>query len=133
MRTAITIITTAALLLHFSLGCWAHNEHAASDVACALDHSDAAHSHCHEGDEQHSEPAPGDELPGGECSQGQCFFTIAGKVLFTFGVDVSFFMPVVTPKVDEGTGAQIAVLLDGNRQSFGPAVRPHLFNQVILI
>jgi hypothetical protein len=133
MRTAITIITAAALVLHFSLGCWAHNEHAAGEVGCAVSHSSAVHAHGHEADEQHSEPAPTDDVPGGECSKGQCYFTNAAKVAFSVGVDVSFYMPVVISIDSHGAEAQTAALLRGSEHLFGPAVRPHLFNQVILI
>lgn len=133
MRTAITIITAAALVLHFSLGCWAHNEHAADEVGCAVSHSHAGHAHGHGADEQHSEPAPTDDVPGGDCSKGQCYFTTAGKVAFAAGVDVSFYMPLVLSNDSKGTEARIAALQDGSQQLFGPAVRPHLLNQVILI
>lgn len=133
MRTAITIITAAVLVLHFSLGCWAHNGHAAGEVGCAVSHSHASYSHSHGADEEHPEPTPTDELPDGECSTGQCYFTSTGKVMFAVGVDVSFYMPVVISIDGQGAEAQIAALLRGSERLLGPAVRPHLFNQVILI
>ena len=84
MRSLTTLITTAALLLHMTLGCCAHHAHAAEGSGCSHQHGLNApavadlheqHEHDHDdSDNSHENPSapPCDEL--------QCSFLASGKV-----------------------------------------------------
>lgn len=150
MKSIVNLVTVAALLLHFTLGCCAHHAHAdevsefsGPETVVGQDHN----CHCH-GTSCHSSescdesacvsdshcPAQGcPDCPGTHCNDGQCVFMGAGKTLAGKNVPlVSIPLFVVTPIAIKSVSSEIATAIDSQGRVLLP-VRPHLFNQVLLI
>ena len=138
MHFVVTLITTAAFLLHFTLGCCAHHAHAAEGIVCAGHAKVSDHAHDHEGHDHESqepcEQSPSSpDCPSKHCDDGHCVFLVDGKV-----VEVNDAVAVVLPlwAAEPASLGQISPLAAVAIDSGGviaPPVRTHLFNQVLLI
>jgi hypothetical protein len=125
MRSMTTLITTAALLLHITLGCCAHHAHAARgccNMPVAIHQCAGEELHCgHE--HEHSTPAPSDERqPEKSCDELRCYFVAGGKWISPAHLAVHV--------------ASINAHSTGDAHTIGPAalrVRAHLAFQVLLI
>lgn len=138
MRSIVTLITAAAFLLHFALGCCAHHAHAAEGADCIHQMAGAAkkcqhhHGHSHDNssksDGTSGEPGHTDE----ECAGGHCVFMGAGKTSVA-KITLSALLPLF---FDTTCLSQPVQLIEAAIDSGGPIalpVRIHLFNQVFLI
>ncbi|MEX2176637.1 MAG: hypothetical protein WD872_19885 [Pirellulaceae bacterium] len=143
MRTFITLITAAAFMLHFALGCCAHHAHAAEGSVCSA-HASAAnpehdcHDHHGHGESDHDSQQPGEqpagdsEFPDHPCSDVHCAFMAAGSTVIakdTYLAVLPLF--VAEPVSHVSISPPIAATLDSGGQIALP-VRTHLFNQVLL-
>lgn len=146
MRSLVTLITAAAFMLHFTLGCCAHHAHAAEGTLCPGHATTSAHEHdCH-GHENHDQdghdqepPESGDqstndsECPEGDCHDGECAFMAAAKTVIakdTFVSALPLFFAEPARHVSISPLVAAVISSDG---LFAPPVRTHLFNQVLLI
>lgn len=140
MRSLVSLITAAAFLLHFFLGCCAHHAHAAEGTVCNNPAKVAAHGHDHDwGGHESSGPcnqSSGDsdsDCPGQHCNDGQCVFMTAGKTVVakdTFTVALTLFVAEAAPL--RLISSLVAAAIDSGGLLALP-VRTHLFNQVLLI
>ena len=143
MRTIVTLITAAAFMLHFTLGCCAHHALAAEGTVCS-DHAQVAvHDHdCHGHDgHDHESPGSGDqspcdsksECPGQHCNDGQCVFMAAGKTVVAKAAFITVLpLCVAEPTSFESISSVATAAIDSGGLIALP-VRTHLFNQVLLI
>jgi hypothetical protein len=136
MRSLITLITAAAFLLHFALGCCAHHAHAAEGAVCP-GHSLAANhdhdGHNHDSQEPREKSLSDSECPSQNCDDGHCVFMADGKT-----IEVNDVFAVVAPLFAAALPSlgQISLLATVAIDSGGLIalpVRTHLFNQVLLI
>ena len=136
MRSLITLITAAAFLLHFTLGCCAHHAHAAEGAACSghgivADHDHEGHDH---DSQEPCEQSPGDrECPGEHCNDGHCVFMADGKtveVQDSFNAVLPLF--VAEPASNAPISGIAAAAIDSGGLIALP-VRTHLLNQILLI
>ena len=135
MHFLVTIVTAAAFVLHFTLGCCAHHAHAAVGTVCLSHAKVSLHAHDHDGhDHQSQEPceqSPG--CPSEQCDDGHCVFAVGGKA-----VEVNDAVAVVSPVTPaelaclEQISPLAAVAIDSGGLIALP-MRTHLFNQVLLI
>jgi hypothetical protein len=141
MRTILTLITAAAFMLHFTLGCCAHHAHAAGGVVCSDSSQAEAHDHeCHghDGHESHGsgDQSPGDsgpECPGQQCDDGQCVFMATGKTVVAKASLVTVLpLVLVEPGLFAADLPHATAAIDSGDLIALP-VRTHLFNQVLLI
>lgn len=140
MRTIVTLITAAAFLLHFALGCCAHHAHAAEGSSCCHHTTVAVHEcHGHEGHgHQHdlppSEESPDDSVPPKhECCESHCVFMAAGKTTIAkvaFLAHSPLFVAEPTSFVQLSPVAVAAIDSGGTTEL---PVRIHVLNQVFLI
>ncbi len=134
MRTVVNLITAAAFLLHFALGCCAHHVHAAEEVNV---HDCATHDHS---GHHHDQPASDDEstdeshCPAEHCDDGHCVFALCGKTVLVKAMFIA-----VLPAFDAVTGIEPALYskaltaaIDSEGLIALP-VRTHLLHQVFLI
>ena len=83
MRPFISLITLAACLLHFGLGCCAHHAHAFDGDDCGS-HVHLA-SDCSHHDDDHEDQSQGlgssetPDAPADNCNEGQCVFLVGAK------------------------------------------------------
>ena len=134
MRQLISLITTAAFLLHLGLGCGAHHAHAAGATACALPTLPADHGHCPGHD--HSVPdSETPEHPGShdDCHETHCTFLVAGKTTVVPDTLVTALPPVAFDTVLAQTASSSANWLRDTGDHLRLPVRLHLFHQVLLI
>jgi len=141
MRTIVTLITAAAFMLHFTLGCCAHHAHAAEGTDCPHRAKPAVHD-CHDDDgHDHESPGSGDqspcdsnpECPGQHCNDGQCVFMPAGTTVVAKAAFIAV-LPLVLAEPDLFAAhlPHATAAIDSGGLVALP-VRTHLFNQVLLI
>jgi len=141
MRTIVTLITAAAFVLHFTLGCCAHHAHAAGSTVCPAhgiveNHEHSGHDHDgHSHDSQQPrEQLPSDsECPAQHCHDTHCVFMAAGKTVVakdTFSTVLPLFVAEATSLALNSPLAVAAIDTGG---LIALPVRTHLFNQVLLI
>ncbi|MFN0018608.1 MAG: hypothetical protein ACKVP0_10135 [Pirellulaceae bacterium] len=137
MRPFISLITLAACLLHFGLGCCAHHAHAADSAKCevlfsTVDHTGHGHSHGHE----HSVPDSETPHPGGshnDCHDSHCNLLATGKTTIILDTLIAALpMAVLDTVVGQVSSSSLTWIRDTGDHLRLP-VRLHLFNQVLLI
>ena len=143
MRTIVTLITAAAFVLHFALGCCAHHAHAAAGAICSH-HSNIVVGDrcCHDhGGHSHDSPESSDQSPAGSdsecprqhCNDGHCVFMAAGKTVVAKATFVAVLpLCIAEPVSVESISSLAAAAIDSGGLIALP-VRTHLFNQVLLI
>jgi len=143
MRTIVALITAAAFVLHFALGCCAHHAHAAEAANCSH-HSNVVVGHhgCHDHDgHSHDSPESSDQSPDGSdskcpsqhCNDGHCVFMAAGKtVVAKAAFTAALPLCIAEPASVESISSLAAAAIDSGGLIALP-VRTHLFNQVLLI
>jgi len=137
MRTIVSLITAAAFLLHFTLGCCSHHAHAAEGSNCRHHENGSDHRCCHHhghGDQAPAEEGPDESQPAKRsCSEGECVFMTAAKTV----VAKTVFQAALPPCADEvALRMRLSPAAIDAVDSGGPhtlPVRIHLFNQVFLI
>jgi hypothetical protein len=143
MRFVVTLITAAAFVLHFTLGCCAHHAHAEEGTACCAHAKVAVHDHdCHDHDgHSHDSPEPSDQSPGHSdsecprqhCNDGHCVFMAAGKTVVAKATFIAVLpLCIAEPASIESISPLAAAAIDSGGGIALP-VRTHLFNQVLLI
>lgn len=138
MRNIVTLISAAAFLLHFALGCCAHHAHATEGVTVQTDDCCCQHGCNHSGSGGNSperEPQDTDDsdCPGHRCTDSQCVFMAAGKTVVAKDTFTAVLPVCVAERLSQSSNlrpAHGAIDLWG---LIGPPVRTHLFNQVLLI
>ncbi len=143
MRAIVTLITGAAFMLHFTLGCCAHHAHAAEGTFCSEHDQVAVQDHdCHGHDgHDHESPGSGDQSPGDSksdcpdkhCNDAQCVFMAAGKTVVAKAAFMAV-LPLVLAQPDLFAASlpHVTAAIDSGGLIALP-VRMHLFNQVLLI
>lgn len=137
MRTLITIISFAAFLLHLTLGCCWHHEHAAVDLIPTAanpvghhhPHGASHHHHHDEESEVPAEPQPGHD----DCHESHCVCQVISPVsLEVDSSSIAWVMPVllVADSVSHSRAYSFA-LMNSSRFSTLP-VRLHLWQQSFL-
>jgi hypothetical protein len=119
MRSCVSLITAASLLLHVWLGCCAHHGHA--------EDGPKSHAGCHEA--AMAGDSPGSEAPDHDCDEPDCSFLALAKQTLTKAP----FTTAALPALDADQAASSRLLcqaqLDASRVLPRP-VRPHLLYQV---
>ena len=141
MRTIVTLITAAAVALHFSLGCCAHHAHAAEGTICHAKAKVAVQCHkCHDHGRGHDASEPNDtppadsdsSCPDQHCNDSQCVFLAAGKTVIAKEVFVAVLPQCIEPgSLRSELLLEVAAIDSGGLIAL--PVRTHLFNQVLLI
>ena len=138
MRPVISLITAAACLLHFGLGCCAHHAHAGDDhvCECSVSHGqDEDHCHSHE----HDHDTPADTTPDepadhhGDCHETHCTFLVTGKT--TIAPEL-LSAPLLFATLDAVVATADSTPAIWQRDTGDPLwlpVRLHLLHQVLLI
>jgi hypothetical protein len=130
MRTAISLITAAALIAHFWLGCCAHHGHSHGDHTTAQLTAGADHDH---DAADHNSPADESDSDHDGCQEPSCVFVAAGKLVLTKDVT-----PLATAVVSTDSIAPLELRLAPTRRietDTGQHVplRLHLYLQILLI
>ena len=141
MRAIVTLITTAAFVLHFALGCCAHHAHAAEGMVCPDHAKVAAHDqncHDHDGNDHDSqEPceqsSSDSECPAQHCGSPHCVFMAAGKTVVAKTAFTAVLPPFVAEPASFASLSPLAVAAIDTGGLIALPVRPHLFHRVLLI
>jgi hypothetical protein len=131
MHTLVSLATTAALLLHITLGCGVQHVHAATPCS--------SHAHAEEAGCSHNEPVEpashhDDDCAPEPCDDLKCSFVQPAPTTTPLGSDLSFGWINVPEELASATlfPCQTA-WLSSELTTSAPPLRAHLLHQVILI
>lgn len=129
MQTLVSLATTAALLLHITLGCGDHHVHAAMPCSSYAHAEEAACSH-----DEPVVPTSDDAHVPESCNDLKCSFVQSGQTIASPGGDLDFGWISVPDELAAATsfpcqGAWLASEL----ATSAPPLRAHLLHQVFLI
>jgi hypothetical protein len=136
MRPLVTLITTAALLLHFTIGCCAHHSHDSAVDRVVVENRDILlTSHCPTHEHGHSEAPSGpmDRCPSEDCDEPGCSFVLSAETS-TPDLDLKFSATLLLTEVP--LASSIGTVSEASEQrsdQIAPPLRAHLLLQVILI
>lgn len=130
MQTLVSLVTTAALLLHITLGCGVHHVHVATPCSSHVHAEEAA-------DCSHNEPAAptsdDDRVPE-PCDDLKCSFVQSGQITSPPGSDLDFGWISVSDELASATSFPCqSAWLASEFATSAPPLRAHLLHQVFLI
>lgn len=129
MQTLVSLVTTAALLLHLTLGCGDHHAHAVTPCS--------SHAHAEDTTCPHDEPAePTSDHDGApeSCNDVKCSFVLSGQTLSSPGSDLDFGWISVPDELAAAMSFPCqSAWLATELATDAPPLRAHLLHQVILI
>ncbi len=135
MQSLVSLATTAALLLHITLGCgMVHHAHAATPCSSHSHAEDAGCSHDELGGATPSEQSPIKDQAPEPCDHLQCSFVLTGKTISSPGSDLDFGWLSIVDELAIATSFQrqqscLAIELSTS----APPLRAHVLHQVFLI
>ncbi len=133
MRPHISLITTAAFLLHFGLGCCAHHAHSATDAGCAGQVSSVSHSSHHDCESADTPSPCHSDAPRDDCEEGQCVFLAGVKTSPVKEVSFTWIPAAILDLSHTDFAAARAYSPHQPGESPPLHVRLHLFHQIFLI
>jgi len=128
MQTLVSLATTAALLLHITLGCGIHHAHAAMPCSSHAHTEEAACSH-----DEPAVPASDDAQVPESCNDLKCSFVQSGQTASPPGGDLDFGWLCVPDELAVTSFPCQCAWLASELATSAPPLRAHLLHQVFLI